>query len=274
MTRPYSPPVLFIRSEEPKVVPPDAKYFYNANGAGKHQAEPQGTLIQVAKERPDLSMGVRYDIVHLSTRTVDDDYPDHPEYAYTLTEFDFGAPQVFYEPMWATKETAQAFGMTLLRDDESVEIIFDGLVTEVAKYGLFAGHQSPYIGKDRKRELLTVNATDLEFRQFPHVFCSLDPDGVPLVVSVARYRAARKEIYLADLWLNGGECLYVPPKTCSDEYVDMHNDRNSARACWGIDGKVSLRTQTTLVNSALFGREPTKPHYYAEKQPTVHSAPV
>jgi hypothetical protein len=145
------------------------------------------------------------------------------------------------------------------------------MVSTPYTYGVFAGHQSPYIGSDRNRELLSVNATDLEYHAFPHFFCS--QDSLPLVISVARWRAAAREIALADLWVPSGNILYVPPKTFSTNYVDMHGNRNSAYACWGIDGKSSLQTETALGNDKVFSAPATKPHYHEEKRPTVHTRP-
>jgi hypothetical protein len=121
---------------------------------------------------------------------------------------------------------ARAFGITLLHHDESLKLTFDGLVTCDYEYGAFAGYQSPYIGSDRNRQLLTLNATDLEYHAFPHIFCSLD--SLPLVTSVARWRSKRREIWLADLWVRPGDCLYIPPKHFKKDYVDMHGNRNSA----------------------------------------------
>jgi hypothetical protein len=83
----------------------------------------------------------------------------------------------------------------------------------------------------------------------------------------------KREILLADLWVRPGDCLFIPPKTYSKEYVDMHGNRNSAFACWGVDGKSSLLTETTLGDDAVFQAAATKPHYHEEKRPTVHTKP-
>jgi hypothetical protein len=260
-------PVLFIQDGIP--VPIDTKtypYVYNSHGHTYHLSEPKGTLIKVAPDDPSLSLGNRYAVVSAKQRTIGTGTS-----AYEITEFDFGVSEVVYEPLWATKETARAFGMTLIEHQESMRLVFDGLVSCDYVYGAFAGYQSPYIGSDRRRELLTVNATDLEYHAFPHVFCSWD--SVPLVTSVARYRPRKKEIHLADLWVRPGDCLYVPPKKYSEKYVDLHGNRNSARATWGLDGKSSLITTTTLGDDAVFSAKETKPHYHEEKHPTVHSAP-
>jgi hypothetical protein len=67
--------------------------------------------------------------------------------------------------------------------------------------------------------------------------------------------------------------LYVPPKKFNQQYVDLHGNRNSARATWGADGKGALLTNTTLGNDQVFAAVPTAPHYHEEKHPTVHLAP-
>lgn len=96
---------------------------------------------------------------------------------------------------------------------------------------------------------------------------------LPLVISVARWRPAKREILLADLWVKPGHCLFIPPRKYSAEYIDMHGNRNSAFACWGHDEKHSLQTETTLGDEKVFEAEATRPHYHAEKRPTVHSRP-
>jgi hypothetical protein len=260
-------PVLFIRDGQP--IPIDTvvnPYVYNSHGRTYHVPEPRGTLIKPTPEDPELSLGRRYSVVRAEPKTI-----GTGDSAYKITEFDFGVDEVVYEPIWATKQSAQAFGMTLIHHHESMRLEFDGLVACDYTYGAFAGYQSPYIGSARRRELLTVNATDLEYHAFPHLFCSCD--SLPLVTSVARYRPRKREIYLADLWVRPGDCLYVPPKKFNGRYTDMHGNRNSARATFGAEGKSSLLTSTTLWDDAVFAGDATKPHYHEEKHPTVHSTP-
>jgi hypothetical protein len=264
---PFFNPVLFIRDGEPTPLNTRQNpYLYNDNGHGYHLPAPRGTLIQPAEELPDASMGKCYSGIRSWKKPIETETG-----SYEITAFDFGVEEVHYEPLWATRETAQAFGMTLVKNHESMELVFDGLMTCEYTYGAFAAYQSPYIEMKRRRELLTVNATDLEYHAFPHVFCS--QDELPLVISVARYRPARKEILLADLWVLPKDCLYVPPKHFSEQYVDLHGNRNSALACWGHLTKNSLVTQTTLGNNDVFKDPKTKPHYHEERHPTVHSFP-
>jgi hypothetical protein len=259
--------VLFLQSGEE--TPIDTKtypYLYNDKGHSVHLTGPRGKLITVAEEVPSLSRGVRYGEVKSQPKTI-----PTSSGSYVITEFDFGADRVVYEPLWATKETAQAFGITLVSSGESIEFVHEGLVTCQYVYGAYSAFQSPYIGVARRRELLTVNATDLEYHAFAHVFCS--QDTLPLVISVARYRAEKREIWLADLWVKPGDCLYIPPKRFSQQYVDLHGNRNSAHACWGVNGKTTLTTETTLGNVDVFAAGDTKPHYHEEKTATVHSFP-
>ena len=69
-------------------------------------------------------------------------------------------------------------------------------------------------------------------------------------------------VVLADLWVQKGDLLFVPPKVYSDEYTDMHGNRNSAFACWGVDGRRVLETRTMLADEAIFTAEETRPHYH------------
>jgi len=257
-------PALFI--QDGIQIPIDTKanpYVYNFHGQTYHLPKPKGKLITVPPDDPSLSLGRRYPIVSAEPKKI----PTATS-SYEITEFDFGTAEVVYEPIWATKESVRAFGLTLLQHDESMKLVFDGLVSCEYIYGAFAGYQSPYIGSDRSRQLLTINATDLEYHAFPHIFCS--QDSVPLVTSVARWRPRKKEIYLADLWVRPGDCLYVPAKHYKQQYVDMHGNRNSARACWDSEYRSSLITNTTLGDDAVFDAPATKPHYHEEKHPTVH----
>lgn len=253
-------PVLFaIDGDEVPLDTAASPYLFNYQGHTYNVREPQGTLIELSPERPDVSMGRRYEAIEIGTGP------------YDAIEFDFRADPVTYEPLWATKETAQAFGMTLLQSGESIRFVYSELVKAQYTYSVFAGHQSPYLGSSRSRELLSVNATDLEYHGFAHVFQS--QDQFPLVISVGRWRQEKQSIWLADLWVRPGDCLVVPPKTFSPQYVDMHNNRNSAFACWGALDKNSLVTETILGNAEAFSDPATKPHYHEEKHPTVHLFP-
>ncbi len=268
-SNPYFKDVLFILDGTPAPIDPKSRYVYNERGHTHHLLEPKGELIPVTPEDPSLSLGHPYSGITWTEKKMS----EGTEWEYILTEFDFqaGSNPVTYQPMWADTRRCQAFGITLLQSGQSVPFSYSGMVKTPYTYGVYAGHQSPYIGSDRNRELLTVNATDLEYHAFPHIFSS--QDMLPLVISVARWRPMKREILLADLWVRPGDCLFIPPKTYSKEYVDMHGNRNSAFACWGVDGKSSLLTETTLGDDAVFKAPATKPHYHEEKRPTVHTKP-
>ena len=252
--------VMFIIDGTPQDIDPNTLYVYNKDGHTHHVVDPIGKPISVTPEDPSLSFGQPYKGI---------DYWEKPMEGYTLIELDFHVESVAYTALWADKLNCQAFGITLLQSGESLPFHFDRMVKTPYTYGVYAGHQSPYIGSARRRQLLTVNATDLEYHAFPHIFSS--QDSLPLVISVARWRKEKREIYLADLWVKPGDCLFVPPKTPSDMYVDMHGNRNSAFACWGDDDKNCLLTETTLANEQRFAEE--EPHYHEEKHSTVHSRP-
>ncbi|HEV7764250.1 MAG TPA: hypothetical protein VGQ76_04550 [Thermoanaerobaculia bacterium] len=267
MSTEYFSPVLFI--EDGESIDLDTvqfPYLHNDNGRMVSAREPKGTLIPPAPEVPELNLGTHYRGVKFERTTT-----GSGDYVCELTNFDFGVDSVVYEPLWATKETAQAFGMTLVPSGDSIDFRYDNMVTCQYTYGAFAGYQSPYLGGGRGRDLLAINATDLEYHNFPHVFCS--QDKIPLVISVARFRENKAEIGLADLWVRPGDCLFVTPKLPNKEYVDIHGNRNSAHACWGSDQYSKIVTQTILGNNTDFTTEATKPHYHQEKHPTVHSAP-
>ena len=172
--------------------------------------------------------------------------------------------------------------MTLLKSGERIRFPYDGLVRAKYTYGKWAGYQSPYIAVKRRRELLTVNATDLEYHNFAHVFFS--QDKLPLVISVARWRPLVHEIWLADLWLAPGDALVLPPKKGWDaelppgsdprlKVIDMHGNRNSALACWFRDDQNVVQTETFLANADVFKAAGTRPHYHEEKTATRHTPP-
>jgi hypothetical protein len=249
--------VMFIIDGKPQDIDPNTQWVYNKDGHTHHVSHPIGKPIPVTPEDPTLSFGEPYKDIKSW---------EEPMEGYILTEFDFRKESVQYKPLLATKLNCQAFGITLLQSEESLPFHFDRMVKTPYTYGVYAGYQSPYLEKKYRRKLLPENATDLEYHAFPHIFSS--QDLLPLVTSVARWRKEKREIYLADLWVNPGDCLFIPPKHPSDEYVDMHGNRNSAFACWGNLKKDCLLTETTLANEQRFAEE--EPHYHREKHPTVH----
>lgn len=251
-------------------------FIYNDHGLLIPSAEARGERIGLSPIKPEQALGHKYEGIGRTTREVQTSGSP-----YEITEFDFHAKEVYYKPLWATKETAQAFGMTLLRSGECIRFEYEQLMLAQYTYGKWAGHQSPYLGPARQRELLTYNPTDLEFHDFAHVFAARYT-RLPLVISVARWRPYVSQIELADLWVRPGDALVLPPKTYpakppsgTDAHlaiVDMHGNRNSALACWFQDGEECLLTETILAIPALMDSAKGRPHYHEEKTPTRHES--
>ncbi|BBP79658.1 hypothetical protein PHLH7_57620 [Pseudomonas sp. Ost2] len=255
-------------------------YLFNDRGLAQPSTQVRGTLIQLSPENPGLVRGAHYAGISWKDRQV-----PTAKSSYTIKAFDFHTREVRYEAMWATRETAQAFGMTLLANGECIRFDHDQLILGQYTYGKWAGHQSPYLGPERQRELLTYNPTDLEYHNFAHAFFSRH-GRLPLVISVARWRPREHSIHLADLWVHPGDALVLPPKHYppippSDSpdlgrwpgVVDMHGNRNSALACWFKDGEDALLTETILANAKLMSSDVGKPHYHEETTPTRHELP-
>ena len=194
------------------------------------------------------------------------------------TQLDFDGETFEYEAMWATADTAAAFGITLIQPGQAVQIFNTGhpFVHINFEYGKYAGHWCPYLesGLTAAKTIFPFVSTDLEHHDFPHIFASTDQQ-LPLVISVARYFPAEGQIYLADLWVRRGDALYIPPKPNDQfDFIDLHNNRNSALACWGgppniLQGhgqslKTSVDTETLLqVESTYF-------YWYWNKKRTLH----
>jgi hypothetical protein len=89
------------------------------------------------------------------------------------------------------------------------------------------------------------------------------------VISVGRYWPRLGRIRLADLWVPRGSALYIPPKPALDnpECVDLHNNRNSARACWGNIHQGSITTHTLLQKNHGFF------YWYWNAIATTHGTP-
>lgn len=237
-------------------------FFYNDDGQPRYLGElPNGkTPLVPATTDPDVAMGREYvvsEVIDLEKPAADGNQ----------TQLGFIADEVVFEPMWATRDVAAAFGITLVEAGQGVPLTspVQNLSQIEFEYGVFAGHWSPYQNTGNK--LLTVVCTDLEHHNFPHVFASID-DHFPLVISVGRYWPKLCKIRLADLWVPQGSALYIPPKPASAglECLDLHNNRNSARACWGDIEHNSVTTKTLL--------QTVKPfffYWYWNATPTVHT---
>jgi hypothetical protein len=241
-------PIFEISLAERAVDIAQTPYFFNNAGQPTYVARvPTGaTLIPTAPTVPSQARG------HIVTVPGAINVKDTPPYGIE-TQLDFTGVDIVYEPMWATRDNAAAFGITLVEPGQAVQI--NSPVPELQQvdyeYGVFAGHWSPYQNTGNK--LLTVVCTDLEHHDFPHVFASTDP-SFPLVTSVARYWPERQQIALADLWVPRGHALYIPPKPANlcAECIDLHNNRNSARACWGDIRADHITTQTLLQPNGYF----------------------
>lgn len=236
-------------------------FFYNDKGSPTYVAKLPNGLIPLtpAKTDPGIAIGREHDVSGIIDFQKDGEYGEQ-------TELGFIGREIAYEPMWATREHAAAFGITLVEPGQAVELSSPvKTISQVQyEYGAFAGHWSPYQKTGNK--LLTIVCTDLEHHDFPHIFASTDKE-LPLVISVGRYWPHLKKIRLADLWVPRGSALYIPPKPLllGAQCIDLHNNRNSARACWGHLHKDTLQTHTLLqVTGGYF-------YWFWNATPTVHT---
>ena len=243
MAQPFFDPVLFIQEDAPTAVDLlQTPYFCNIDGHPHYRATPpEGRKpLDAAAMDPDVEMGNEYHVLSATTT-----HPD-PQYG-NQTRLEFQAREVKYEALPATRQAAEAFGMTLIEPGQSIYINSPQprLSLVDLEYGMFAGHRSPYEGTGNR--LLGKVCTDLEHHDFPHIFTSIDPH-LPLVISVGKYWPEAQKIRLADLWLPRGHALYVPPrpKLPGQTCLALHGNRNSALACWQGTGRTSVRTQTLL----------------------------
>lgn len=236
----FKPPV-FIRDIEAADIDLSATPFlYNDAGVPRYLASPPAGVIplQPAPQDPSLEAGFEHSVTGpIGAKSTQ---------WGVETELGFAPGDVRYEPMWATPETARAFGITLVQPGQAVNVQSPHPVQQVEyEYGVFAGHYNPYTESELALE--SVVCTDLEHHDFPHVFASTDL-SLPLVISVGRYWPKQNRIRLADLWVRRGDALYIPPmpKLADPECVDLHNNRNSARAAWGHADRDAILTHTLL----------------------------
>ncbi|NIJ19733.1 hypothetical protein FHS95_001402 [Sphingomonas naasensis] len=249
-------PQVFIRElSETEVDVAETPFFYNDGGTPAYLARlPDGVApLTPAHTGPEVSRGAE----HRVTGTIG--FKPTPPYG-NETQLGFEGETVRYEPMWATRDAAAAFGITLVEPGQGIAIDSPGglLHQNQYEYGVFAGHWSPYqntnpTGPDGGNMLLSVVCTDLEHHDFPHVFASTDPQ-FPLVISGGRYWHHEQRICLADLWVPQGSALYIPPKPLllGSQCIDLHNNRNSARAAWGDIRAHSIVTHTLLQTTDSF----------------------
>ncbi len=259
----FDAPVFIKQNYSTPVDPSTTQFFYNDGGQPVYVEELPSSVIPIAAAatNPNVGIGREYVVSEIV------DVKQTPPYGVE-TQLGLIADKVIFEPMWATRAVAAAFGITLVKQGQGVQLSSPStaLAQIEYEYGVYAGHWSPYQGPSGNKTLLTVECTDLEHHDFPHVFASTDPK-FPLVVSVGRYWPKLDKICLADLWVPRGEALYIPPKPALEgaECLDLHNNRNSARACWGDIEHNSIVTHTLLQPDGAFY------YWYWNPTPTNHS---
>ena len=260
----FQTPVFIREKSEEAIDLASTPYFHNDRGRPRYLKKPPrgATLLPAAPTDPQVAMGNEYIVSRIKG------VKKTPPYGIE-TQLGFVADRVDYAPLWATRDIAAAFGITLVEPGQVVRL--ESPVQKLSQiqyeYGVFAGHWSPYQGTANR--LLSVVCTDLEHHDFPHVFASVDPH-LPLVTSVGRYWPKLGRIRLADLWVPRGSALYIPPKPAVPhaECIDLHNNRNTARACWGSLQQDSLRTDTLLQNKDGFF------YWYWNPTDTGHTPPL
>ncbi|TCB33948.1 hypothetical protein E0H82_12485 [Acinetobacter sp. ANC 4910] len=240
-------------------------YFYNDAGRPSYLASlPDGLKPLALAPENRKSKGNKYLVPRcLGTK-------DNAPYGIE-TQLEFKGTRFEFEALWATRENAAAFGFTLVEAGQAIQI--QSPVTTLSQieyeYGLWASYWCPYLdlglASGRGKTLFPFICTDMEHHDFPHVFASSDAN-LPLVISVARYWPKQKKIYLADLWVPIGSALYLPPQPAhsEQEYINLHNNRNSAHACWGSQQQTQLKTHTLLQNQGGYF------YWYWNKSPTIH----
>lgn len=258
------PPLFEVSKFSQDVCLATTPYFYNDNGNPVYLGElPEGiTPLVPAPTDPQQAIGREYVVSEvLGVKPT-------PPYGVE-TQLGFVADKATYEPLWATRDIAAAFGITLVEKGQGVRLSspVEKLSQVEYEYGVFAGHWSPY--QNTGNRLLSVVCTDLEHHDFPHVFASTDPRS-PLVISVGRYWPKLNKIRLADLWVPQGSALYIPPKPAVPDQacIDLHNNRNSARACWGNIEHDSVQTHTLLQATGGFF------YWFWNAKDTGHNPPL
>lgn len=238
--------------------------FFNDNGNPTYLPSPPPCveLLKPATTDPAVALGNEYRVPGVLNRQ------SRAPWGFE-TQLAFAADQVEFAPMWATREAAAAFGITLVEPGQAIEVTspVNTLQQIQYEYGVFAGHWSPY--QNTGNSLLSVVCTDLEHHDFPHVFASTDPTQ-PLVTTVGRYWPELGKIRLADLWVPRGHALYIPPMPANPgaQCIDLHGNRQSAHACWGNIRQNKVQTHTLLQNEHGYF------YWYWNATATVHGRPT
>lgn len=249
----FSQPVSIVRTP----------YFYNDGGRPVYLAQPPAGVVPLEPVATDPDIAIGHE--HLVAEVIG--VKPTPPYGVE-TQLGIVGGDVTYQPLWATPDIAAAFGITVVKPGQAVRL--ESPVQDLAnveyEYGVFAGHWSPYQGTGNR--VLSMVCTDLEHHDFPHVFASTDPTR-PLVISVGRYWPRLARIRLADLWVPRGWALYIPPKPSvpAQACIDLHGNRNSARACWGEIGQDAITTHTLLQPTGGFF------HWFWNARDTRHGRP-
>lgn len=257
----FDPPLFIQDLQSTPVALDQTPFFFNHGGTPCYLAEMPvgGQLLEPQPNDPQLRAGYPYTVRGIRDSSTSD--------VGRTREFDIAGSSLAYEPLWLTPERAAAFGMTAVGPGQGLRIQSPTPMLEHMHYayGVFAGHWSPY--QDTGNRLLSITCTDLEHHAFPHIFASTDPHQ-PLVISVARYWPGEGIIRLADLWIPRNWCVYLPPQEDAETAacMNLHNNRNSARACWGLLQQDHIQTQTLLRADGYF-------HWYWNALPTHHTSP-
>jgi hypothetical protein len=259
------PPVFEVEKFSQPVSLAQTPFLFNDDGRPAYlTALPAGVVaMEPAPTDPAMAIGHEHVVSEVIGVKPTPPYGVETQLGFVTTQ------RVSYEPLWVTRDIAAGFGITLVKPGEAVRI--ESPVQDLSQveyeYGVFAGHWSPY--QNTGNRLLSVVCTDLEHHDFPHVFASTDP-VMPLVISVGRYWPRLARIRLADLWVPQGWALYIPPKPAvpGQACIDLHNNRNSARACWGNIAHDTVTTHTLLQATGGFF------HWYWNADDTGHGRPA
>lgn len=160
----FDAPIFIKEKHEATVDTLKTPFFYNDGGRPAYvKALPNDvTPLVPTTTDPNVAIGSEYVVSEVIG------VKQTPPYGVE-TQLGFIAKKVLFEPMWATRDVAAAFGITLVEKGQGVRL--SSPVVELSQieyeYGVFAGHWSPYQGTGNK--LLTVECTDLEHHNFPHI---------------------------------------------------------------------------------------------------------
>ena len=115
-------------------------YFYNNGGTPEYLAEVSDAieLIQVASTNVRMSMGHVYAVPE-EIATIQTHWGEQTQLAFAGNTFEF-------MPLKATPETAAAFGMTLVKAGQAIEVQATRKKLSQIKYqyGMLVGHFFPY----------------------------------------------------------------------------------------------------------------------------------